>query len=112
MLTKWIITAIAALIGAWIIPGVTITSAWTAFVFVIVLGLLNATLGRILRLAGCLINIVTFGLFDWIINAVVILLAGRFVSGIHIKGFMSAILLGLIMSAVTTFLEGRVTTTK
>lgn len=104
MIVRIIVNAIAALVGSAIIPGVSISSVWVAIIFSIVLGLLNATLGNLMKLGGCLLNLITFGIFNWIIDVIVILLAGRWVDGVSVSGFWAALFLGLIMSLVSSFI--------
>lgn len=95
-------TAIATLIGAAVIPGIVIQSTGTAILFAIVLGILNGTLGNLLKVVGCLLNILTLGLFDWVINAIIIILAGKLLSGFEVSGFLPAILLALIIAFVSS----------
>lgn len=104
MLMRLVVNTLAALLGSYIIPGVYVSSVGAAILFVLILGILNATLGNLMRLAGCLLNLVTFGFFNWIINAAVILISGNIINGIAIDGWLPAILLAFIMSLVSSFL--------
>ena len=104
MILRIIVNAIAALIGSAILPGVDIPTVWVAILFAIVLGILNATLGNLMKLAGCLVNFVTIGLFDWVVNAIVIILAGKWIDAVNIDGFWPALFLALIMAFVSSII--------
>jgi len=103
LLLRIIVNAFAALIGGAIIPGIEVSSVGVAIIFALVFGLLNATLGNIMKFFGCLINLLTFGIFNWIVNAIIINLAGKWVDGIHVSGFWPALFLGLLMAFVSSF---------
>lgn len=83
-------------------PHVLIDSYFTALVFVIVLGILNAILKPILIILTLPITILTLGIFLLIINVCMILLAGKFVSGIHIDGFWWALVFGILLSFISS----------
>lgn len=100
MLKRILLTLIASLAGAYVLPGVVIDpSYWgPALAFALVFSFLNASLGRAIRALGCLIQAITLGLFGIFINGLMILLAAKLVPGIHVASMGQAILLGLIIS--------------
>ncbi|MEO8823597.1 MAG: phage holin family protein [Ginsengibacter sp.] len=83
-------------------PHVVIDSYSTAVVFVLVLAILNAILKPILIILTLPITILTLGIFLLIINVCMILLAGKFVSGIHINGFWWALIFGILLSFISS----------
>ena len=104
---KIIITAVAAFgISKLLGPHVEVTNFTSAIIFSIILGLLNIFVRPILLLFSLPITILTLGLFSLVINAVIILLAGNFTSGIHINGFWWAFVFSILLSIVTSILEG------
>jgi putative membrane protein len=104
---KLIITAVAAFgISKLLSPNVEIASFSAAIIFAIVLGLLNLFVKPILSLFSFPITILTLGLFSLIINALIILLADYFTDGININGFWWAFIFSILLSVVTSVLEG------
>ena len=85
------------LIG-WLIPGVGIASWWTALWLVVLLGLINITLKPLLIVLTLPINLLTLGLFTFVINAVLIMFASSIVKGFSISGFLTALVFSLILS--------------
>ena len=83
-------------------PHIVIDSYSTAVVFVLVLAILNAIVRPILIILTLPITILTLGIFLLIINVCMILLAGKFVSGIHIDGFWWALIFGILLSFISS----------
>src|SRR6476620_2848441 len=101
LLFRIIIIAVACFLAARLLPGVTVSDAKTAILVAIVLALLNAFLKPILVALTLPITILTFGLFLLVINILIILLAARIVPGFHVDGWLSALLVSLIVSVIT-----------
>lgn len=100
ILLKWIIMAAAVLIAAYLIPGVRVASFLTAVWVALFLGIVNVLLKPILILITLPINILTLGLFTFVINAVLILLASYFIKGFQVAGFWWALIYGIVLSIV------------
>ena len=100
ILLRWIIMAAAVLIAAYLIPGVRIASFFTALWVALFLGIVNVLLSPILILITLPINILTLGLFTFVINAALILLASYFVKGFQVAGFWWALAYGIVLSIV------------
>ncbi len=105
-LTKVLITAIAALVASYILDGVSIDSITTGFIVAIVLSLLNNFIKPILVILTIPITIVTLGLFLIIINILIIKWAASLVDGFEVSGWWAAFLFSIIVSIVTSLLEG------
>jgi putative membrane protein len=99
ILLHWIISALAILVAAYLIPGVTI-SFLGAFVLAVVLGLINITLKPILTILTLPLTIITLGLFSLVVNALLILLAAAIVPGFAVAGFWWALLFALVLSFI------------
>ncbi|MFH0951205.1 MAG: phage holin family protein [bacterium] len=97
-LLKWLISSLAIMLIGWLIPGVVIASFWTALWLVVLLGLINITLKPLLIVLTLPINVLTLGLFTFIINAVLIMFASSIVKGFSVSGFLTALLFSLILS--------------
>jgi putative membrane protein len=90
---------------AHVLPGIHIDTFWTAIVFAVVLAILNLFIKPLLILFTLPVTIITLGLFLFVINAIVILLASRLVRGIAIDGFWWALIFSLIISFVSSLLD-------
>ncbi len=105
---KLIISTLAVLISSYFLHGVNIdnNSFFTALTVAAVLAFLNTVVKPIMILLTIPVTIFTFGLFLLVINAFMILLAAKLVNGFHVDSFWSALLFSLILSIVTSVLEG------
>jgi len=90
MLANWLLSAVALLIVSRLVPGFHVDSLATALIAAVVFGLLNATVGLLLKLVSLPIVILTFGIFLLVVNAIVLELASNFVPGFHIRSFGAA----------------------
>jgi putative membrane protein len=107
-----IISAIVAFALSYILSGVHIQSFVTALILAVVLGLLNIFVKPLLIILTLPITIFTFGLFLFVINALIILLAAKFVNGFRVDGFWWALLFSLLLSILTSFLYKKSTRTE
>jgi putative membrane protein len=110
LILKWLLTAVAIMCSAYLVPGIFVSGFWTAFWLAALLALLNVTLKPILILLTLPINILTLGLFIFIINALIIWFASTLLKGFSVDGFLSALLFSLVLSifsyAFNTILKG------
>lgn len=105
-LINLLIRVLAVLISAYLLPGIHVENFFTALVVAIVLGIINAILRPILLILTLPINILTLGLFTFVINALLILLVASIVPGFVVANFWWALLFSLILSIVSGFLHG------
>jgi len=101
-LIHWLVTAVAILIAAYLIPGVTIT-LMGAIVLAVVLGIINVFFKPVITLLTLPINILTLGIFSLVVNALLIMLAAMIVPGFSVDGFWSALFFSIVVSLVTAF---------
>ena len=85
--------------------GVHVADFWTAIAFAIVLALINMFIRPLLILFTLPVTIVTLGLFLFIINALVVLLASRIVHGFTIDSFWWALLFSIILSIIASAID-------
>jgi len=104
ILINWIISSLAILASAYLLPGVSVDSLIAALTAAIVLGLANAILKPILILLTLPINFLSMGLFTLVINAALVMLTAYIVPGFLVTGFWWAVLLGLILSLVSAII--------
>jgi putative membrane protein len=100
LLLNWLLSTIALLIVTRIVPGFEISSFWTAVLAAAVVGIINATLGLVLKILTFPLTIVTIGLFWFVINALMLKLASAVVPGFQINGFLPAFLGAIVLSII------------
>ena len=105
LIVHWFLSALSLLLVAHIVPGIELRGFGTALVAALVFGLVNATLGFILKILTLPLTIVTFGLFLFVINAVMLKLAAALVPGFAVEGFVPALLGAIILSAISFVLR-------
>lgn len=99
LLLRWVASAIALLLVAYLVPGITIATWGTAFVAALVLGLINAFIKPILKFLSFPIRVLTLGLFSLVINAVLFALAAYLVTGFEVDGVV-AVVIGAILYGI------------
>ncbi len=104
-LGKILVTALAALIAAYLLPGVNIDSSITAVLVAVVLALLNSFVKPLLIILTIPITIVTLGLFLIVINVFMIQIAANIVDGFQVQNWWYALLFSFLLSVVTSLLE-------
>jgi putative membrane protein len=102
ILMRIIINSIVAFALSYMLSGIAIDTFWTAIILAIVLGILNAIIKPLLIIITFPITLVTFGLFLFVINALIILLADKLLDGFQTKNFWWALLFGLLLSIVSS----------
>lgn len=115
---KLFISAIAVLITAYFLDGVTISNNQfyssnspelnrfsTALLVAVVLAFLNTIVKPILTVLSLPITFFTLGLFLLVINAVIILFADKLVDGFKVDGFWTALWFSLVLALVSSFLN-------
>lgn len=100
ILIVWLINALIIFVSPKLFSGIKVTDFATALLTAIVIGLLNAILKPILIFFTLPLTILTLGLFTFVISAIMILLASKFVPGFTVTNFWYALLLSLILSIV------------
>ena len=104
-LTRLLVLSIAVMVGAWLLPGVEVTSFWAVLITAIVISLLDNLVRPILIVVTLPVTVVTLGLFLFVINAIIILMASGIVKGFDVSSFGSALLFSLVLTAVNYLLE-------
>ena len=102
---RLLISGIIVFVLSKILSGVHISDITTAIIFALVLACLNAIVKPILVLLTLPITVVTLGLFLFVINALIILLADKLMDGIRIDGFWWALIFSIILSVFSSALN-------
>ena len=105
LLMKLVLSAIAVIILAKLLPGVTLDDTFTTpFIVALVLAILNVLVKPILIILTLPITILTLGLFLLVVNALIILLADKLIDGFQVSSIWTAILFSLLLSFLQSIL--------
>ncbi len=105
LIVQWFLSALSLMIVAYLIPGFEVRGFGSALIAALVIGLVNATIGFILKILTLPLTILTFGLFLLVINALMLQFAAALVSGFSLRGFAPAFLGGIVLAIVSTILQ-------
>lgn len=97
-LLKIFLTALAVLVIEYLLRGVTVDNLTSAILVAIVLGLLRVIVKPVFVILTLPITVITLGLFLFVINALMVLLASNIVPGFAVSGFWTALLFSLLLS--------------
>ncbi|WP_447643011.1 MULTISPECIES: phage holin family protein [Chitinophagaceae] len=111
-LGKILVTAFAAIVASYFIPGVHVNGGLTPIILAIVLALLNGFVKPILVFLTIPISILTLGLFLIVINIIIVLLAANIVKGFHVDSWWHALLFSIVVSVVTYLMDSLLGTNK
>jgi putative membrane protein len=102
LIVNWLLSALSLIIVAHLISGFQVAHFGTALLAALVIGLINATLGLLLKVVTLPLTIITFGLFLLVINALMLRLASAIVPGFAVTGFGPAFLAAVILAVLNT----------
>jgi len=105
IIVSWLLSAVALWIVAQIIPGIWVRGFGDALLATIVIAVVNAVIGPILRFFAWPLTILTLGLFPLIINAFLLKLASLITPGFKVNGFLSALAGSLVLTILTAILR-------
>jgi len=100
-----LVNTVALLAVAYILKNFHIKDFWSALKLAIVLALVNSFLRPLFIVISLPINILTLGLFTFVINAAMLKIAGALVSGVEVRGWWTAIIAAIALSIVATVLN-------
>ena len=100
LLLNWLLSAFALLIVSRVVPGFALSGFVAALIAAVVIGLINATLGLILKIVTFPLTILTLGIFWLVINALMLELASVLVPGFRISGFAAAFIGAIVLALV------------
>ncbi len=106
LITKWFISALSLLATAYLVPGISVSSLYIAFVVAFFLGIVNAIIRPILVLLTLPINIITLGMFIFVINGMLFWFLSTFIQGFYV-GNLGVAILGALIVSVFSYLGNR-----
>jgi len=98
LLAHWVLSALCLLLVARFVPGILVRGFGTALLAAVVIGLVNGTLGTLLKVVTFPLTILSFGIFWLVINALMLKFAALFVPGFEVRGLWPAFWGGIILS--------------
>jgi putative membrane protein len=108
LLLRIIVNAVALLAVAYLVPGISVTGFVGALIAAVVLGVVNAVLKPILIILSLPLEIITLGLFTFVINALLFWFVGQLGLGLAVHGFWPALIGSIVLSIVSMILSALV----
>ncbi len=105
LLIHWVLSALCLLLVARLVPGFSVKGFGTALIAALLIGLINGTLGLLVKILTLPLTILTFGLFWFVINALMLELASAFVKGFELQGFWPAFIGSLVLSVLNLIIR-------
>jgi len=105
LLLRWLILTVAIMTAAYLFAGIHVSGFGSALFAALILGILNALFRPILFILTLPINILTLGLFTFVINALLLMMTSGVIGGVVVDGFGSALFGSLIISLVSWLLS-------
>jgi putative membrane protein len=102
---KWLILTAASMMASYLIEGIRVSGFLSAFFTAAILGILNVFFRPVLLILTLPINILSLGLFTFVINALLLKMASGVISGFEVYGFWSAVFGSLVISIVNWILS-------
>lgn len=105
IIINWLLSALAIIVAAYLLPGVSVDGFLVALVLAVVLGLINAFVRPILLVLTLPVNVLTLGLFTFVLNALLIMLADWITPGFAVANFGWALLFSLLLTLINSLLK-------
>ena len=102
---RWIVFAILIVFVSWMIPGIEVSNFLAAMLVCVVIALINVFVRPLLEFISLPINFLTLGLFSFVINALLLMLAGAITPGFEVEGFLSALLGSILLSVCAAIID-------
>lgn len=105
LLIRWAINAVALYLTTLIVPGVRVTDFGGAVVAALVLGIVNAVIRPFLLLLTLPLNILTLGLFTFVVNAVMLYIVAAVTHRLQLSGFLAALVGAIVLSVISSIIS-------
>lgn len=105
LLLHWLVSSLSLIVVAYLMPGIRLEGIGAALIAPIVIGLVNATVGFVLKILTLPLTLLTLGLFWLVINALMLQLAAYLVPGFFVAGFWWAFVGAILLSIVSMILR-------
>ena len=101
---RWLILTVAIIATSYLAGGIQVSGFFSAFFAAAILGILNAFFRPLLLLLTLPLNVLTLGLFTFVINAIMLIMASGVIPGFEVHGFWSAVFGSLLISIISWLL--------
>lgn len=105
LILEVLLMGLAVMLGAFLVPGVSVDGYGSALLAAILIAVTNATIGLVLRFFTFPLNFLTLGLVSFIISVLMILLVDHWMSGFNTSGFLSAAVLAIAVAVIKMILD-------
>ena len=105
LLLHWFVSSLSLIVVAYLLPGIRLEGIGAALIAPIVVGLVNATVGFVLKILTLPLTVLTLGLFWLVINALMLQFAAYLVPGFYVAGFWWAFVGAILLSIVSMILR-------
>jgi putative membrane protein len=106
LLLNWLLSAISLLIVSRVVPGFYLRGFTAALIAALVIGLVNATIGLFVKIITLPITFLTLGIFWWVVNALMLMLASKLLSpDFMVRGFWPAFWGAIVLSLINMLLK-------
>ena len=105
LLLNWLLSALGLMIVAYVVPGFHVNGFLSALIAAVVIGLINATIGFLLKVVTFPLAILTLGIFWLVVNALMLRVATWFVPGFRIDTFWDAFIGAIVLMLVNLVLR-------
>lgn len=105
LLIRWLVNAAALGLTGWLVAGIHIEDAKALLIAALILGILNALLRPLLLLLTLPLNLLTLGLFTFVVNGFLFMIASKVVEGFFVTDFWSALIGSILFSIVSCFIS-------
>ena len=95
---RWILFALLIVFMSWIVPGISVENFLSAMLVCLVLALINVFIRPLVEFISLPVTFLTLGLFSFVINALLLMLAGFITPGFEVESFLSALLGSVVLS--------------
>jgi len=104
LIVHWIVATLTVLLTAYFVPGFRVSGLSGGLIAAAIIGLANLLIRPLLLLITLPINILTFGIFTWVVNAATLRLAAYISPGFYIEGWIPALVGAFLISLFSTIL--------
>ena len=108
LLIRWLINAVSLIVVAYFVPGFVLRGFVAALIAAVVIGLVNSTLGLVLKILTFPLTILSFGLFLIVINAVMLQMAAAITPGFAVQTWTAAFIGAILLMIISSFLHWRI----
>lgn len=105
LLIRWAINAVALYLTTVIVPGIRVTDFGGAIVAALVLGIVNAVIRPVVLLLTLPLNILTLGLFTFVVNAIMLYIVAGVTHRVRLDSFLAAFLGAIVLSVISFILS-------